>query len=136
MFTSVAQIQWSRSFLWKLVVPACLSFTRNTVERLSVENSHAVRCVCATWTSKNPRVLQQPSHGQTAPGGRVLQSTPRSSFGALPLALCALSERPSSQNQMLREARPCYIRVTCSGKNPTISTKLSCSVEKVIDVLF
>jgi hypothetical protein len=36
-----------------------------------------------------------------------------------------------------REAKPCDIRVTSTGENPMISTKLSCSVEKkIIDVLF
>lgn len=105
------------------LVPACLSFSSSMAERLSVQNPHILCCVCTIWTSKIPPVWRRGrAAGQIAPGERVLQCTPPGLVCATPRALSALSERPSSPNQMLREpsreAKPCDIRVTCRGETP------------------
>jgi hypothetical protein len=141
LFNSLVQIQLPGYVLRRYGVPVCLSFTSNIAEGLSVENSLTSCCFCNIWTSKNHSACRSgQAAGLIAPGGRVLQCTPRGLVCASLGALSALSERPSIPNQMLREpsrkAKPWDILVTYRGKTSMISSKLPCLMKQNLDILF
>ena len=116
-------------------VPACLSFSSSLAERLSVQNPHIFCCVCTIWTdAKGEPQGRSPRASACCSARHLVWSVP-----CLERWLPSRSDLPARTkccvNQAEKPNRAIYVSLV-EGKHPVISTKLSCSVKKILDILF